>query len=169
MDIVHWGVWGGGGGLGKKNIFSIILYIYILYYIILYIIYGGGWGCLLQYTEYCRLNNSVYYGIVAEFSGPIFKVRLVPNDVAVGPPPQGQMTVSQHSKSEGCHPSDLLCWLTVIWSGAPTDSLGGRPHIANFIWNGRYSCLRVWISCRCLCSRSPNQTRRFQAGSVEKW
>jgi hypothetical protein len=25
---------------------------------------------------------------------------------------------------EGCHPSDLL---TVIWSGAPTDSLGGDP------------------------------------------
>jgi hypothetical protein len=23
-----------------------------------------------------------------------------------------------------CHPSDLLCWLSVIWSGAPTDSLG---------------------------------------------
>ncbi len=28
-------------------------------------------------------------------------------------------------RGEGCHPSDLLCWLTVIWSGAPTDSLGG--------------------------------------------
>jgi hypothetical protein len=25
-------------------------------------------------------------------------------------------------RGEGCHPSDLLCWLTVIWSGAPTDS-----------------------------------------------
>jgi hypothetical protein len=22
-------------------------------------------------------------------------------------------------RGEGCHPSDLLCWLTVIWSGAP--------------------------------------------------
>jgi hypothetical protein len=30
-------------------------------------------------------------------------------------------------RGEGCHPSDLLCWLTVIWSGAPTDSLGGGP------------------------------------------
>jgi len=28
-------------------------------------------------------------------------------------------------RGEGCHPSDLLCWLTVIWSGAPTDSFGG--------------------------------------------
>jgi hypothetical protein len=28
-------------------------------------------------------------------------------------------------RGEGCHPFDLLCWLTVIWSGAPTDSLGG--------------------------------------------
>jgi hypothetical protein len=28
-------------------------------------------------------------------------------------------------RGEECHPSDLLCWLTVIWSGAPTDSLGG--------------------------------------------
>jgi hypothetical protein len=24
----------------------------------------------------------------------------------------------------GTTPSGLLCWLTVIWSGAPTDSLG---------------------------------------------
>jgi hypothetical protein len=30
-------------------------------------------------------------------------------------------------RGEECHPSDLLCWLTVIWSGAPTDSLGGGP------------------------------------------
>jgi len=30
-------------------------------------------------------------------------------------------------RGEGCHPSDLLCWLTVIWSGAPTDSLGEVP------------------------------------------
>jgi hypothetical protein len=33
-------------------------------------------------------------------------------------------------RGEGCqcgHPYDLLCWLTVIWSGAPTDSLGGVP------------------------------------------
>jgi hypothetical protein len=22
-------------------------------------------------------------------------------------------------RGEGCHPSDLLCWLTVIWSGPP--------------------------------------------------
>jgi hypothetical protein len=28
-------------------------------------------------------------------------------------------------RGERCHPSDLLCLLTVIWSGAPTDSLGG--------------------------------------------
>ncbi len=28
-----------------------------------------------------------------------------------------------------CHPSDLLWWLSVIWSGAPTDSLGGSFHI----------------------------------------
>jgi hypothetical protein len=27
-------------------------------------------------------------------------------------------------RGEGCHPSDLLCLLPVIWSGAPTDSLG---------------------------------------------
>ncbi len=32
-------------------------------------------------------------------------------------------------RGEGCHLSDLLCWLTVIWSGAPTDSLGGGPTI----------------------------------------
>jgi hypothetical protein len=31
-------------------------------------------------------------------------------------------------RGEGCHPSDLLCWLTVTWSGAPADSLGGMPH-----------------------------------------
>ncbi len=34
-------------------------------------------------------------------------------------------------RGEGCHPSDLLCWLTVIWSGAPTDSLEEAPH-ANY-------------------------------------
>jgi hypothetical protein len=33
-------------------------------------------------------------------------------------------------RGEGCHPSDLLCWLTVIWSGAPTDSLGGAPTVS---------------------------------------
>ncbi len=32
-------------------------------------------------------------------------------------------------RGEGCHPSDLLCWLTVIWSGAPTDSLGEGPQV----------------------------------------
>jgi hypothetical protein len=26
-------------------------------------------------------------------------------------------------RGEGCHPSDLLCWLTVIWSGSPTAAL----------------------------------------------
>ncbi len=26
-------------------------------------------------------------------------------------------------RGEGCHSSDLLCWLEVIWSGAPTDSI----------------------------------------------
>jgi hypothetical protein len=34
-------------------------------------------------------------------------------------------------RGEGCHPSDLLCWLTVIWSGSPTDSLGGGPQHQN--------------------------------------
>jgi hypothetical protein len=33
---------------------------------------------------------------------------------------------------EGCHPSDLLCWLTVIWSGVPTDSLGGGPQTIGY-------------------------------------
>jgi hypothetical protein len=23
----------------------------------------------------------------------------------------------RNNRGEGCHPSDLLCWLTVIWSG----------------------------------------------------
>ncbi len=32
-------------------------------------------------------------------------------------------------RGEGCHPSELLCWLTVIWSGAPTDSLGVAQNI----------------------------------------
>ena len=36
-------------------------------------------------------------------------------------------------RGEGCHPSDLLCWLTVIWSGAPTDSLGGGPYLLLFV------------------------------------
>ncbi len=38
-------------------------------------------------------------------------------------------------RGEGCHchPSDLLCWLTVIWSGAPTDSLGGAPTPCYFL------------------------------------
>ncbi len=31
-------------------------------------------------------------------------------------------------RGEGFHTSDLLCWLTVIWSGAPTDSFEGSPH-----------------------------------------
>ena len=35
-------------------------------------------------------------------------------------------------RGEGWHPSDLLCWLTVIWSGAPTDSLGGAPTRGKF-------------------------------------
>jgi hypothetical protein len=35
-------------------------------------------------------------------------------------------------RGEGCHPSDLLCWLTVIWPGAPTDSMGGGVHILTF-------------------------------------
>jgi hypothetical protein len=35
-------------------------------------------------------------------------------------------------RGEGCHPSDLLCWLTVIWSGAPTDSLG-EAHIKHVL------------------------------------
>ncbi len=30
-------------------------------------------------------------------------------------------------RGEGCHPSDLLCWMTVIWSEAPTDILEGGP------------------------------------------
>jgi hypothetical protein len=30
-------------------------------------------------------------------------------------------------RGEECQPSDLLCWLTVIWSGAPTDSLWEVP------------------------------------------
>jgi hypothetical protein len=32
-------------------------------------------------------------------------------------------------RGEGCHPSGLLCWLTVIWSGTPTDFLGGAPTV----------------------------------------
>jgi hypothetical protein len=28
-------------------------------------------------------------------------------------------------RGEGCQPSDLLCWLTVIWSGALSRFLGG--------------------------------------------
>jgi hypothetical protein len=42
-----------------------------------------------------------------------------------------QLFCSQTWRGEGreergvtCHPSDLLCWLTIIWSGAPTDSMG---------------------------------------------
>ncbi len=35
-------------------------------------------------------------------------------------------------RGEGCHLSDLLCWLTVIWSGAPTDSLEGGPQVYGF-------------------------------------
>jgi hypothetical protein len=30
-------------------------------------------------------------------------------------------------RGEVCHPSGLLCWLTVIWSGAPPNSLGEVP------------------------------------------
>jgi hypothetical protein len=30
-------------------------------------------------------------------------------------------------RGEGCHPSGLLCWLPVIWSGARTYSLGEVP------------------------------------------
>jgi hypothetical protein len=30
-------------------------------------------------------------------------------------------------RKERCHPYDLLCWLTVIWPWAPTDSLGEVP------------------------------------------
>ncbi len=33
---------------------------------------------------------------------------------------------TRRGRGEGCHPSDLLCWLTVIWSGAQIDSVGGR-------------------------------------------
>jgi hypothetical protein len=36
-------------------------------------------------------------------------------------------------RGERCHPSDLLCWLTVIWSEAPTDSLGGGPYLLLFV------------------------------------
>jgi hypothetical protein len=36
-------------------------------------------------------------------------------------------------RGEGCHPSDLLCWLTVIWSGAPTDSLREVSTTGTFI------------------------------------
>jgi hypothetical protein len=37
-------------------------------------------------------------------------------------------------RGEVCHPSDLLCWLTVIWSGATTDSLGGAPTAPLFLY-----------------------------------
>ncbi len=37
-------------------------------------------------------------------------------------------------RGEGCHPSELLCGLTVIWSGAPTDSLGGGRGEAHSIY-----------------------------------
>ncbi len=56
-------------------------------------------------------------------------------------------------RGEGCHPSDLLCWLTVIWSGAPTDSLGGRPTI---LYKSSWTyCTRLTWSCM---SRQPKIT-----------
>ncbi len=33
----------------------------------------------------------------------------------------------RRERGDGCHPSELLGRLTVIWSEASTDSLGGRP------------------------------------------
>jgi hypothetical protein len=30
-----------------------------------------------------------------------------------------EQTGGGEERGEGCHPSGLLCWLTVIWSGAP--------------------------------------------------
>ncbi len=55
----------------------------------------------------------------------------------------------------GCHPSELLCWLTVIWSGAPTNSnsLGGAPTVFSF----RKCCLS-YESRRC----SPTWTKTVQ-------
>jgi hypothetical protein len=38
----------------------------------------------------------------------------------------------------GMPPSDLLCWLTVIWSGAPTDFLGEVPTVG-------YNDFHNWI------------------------
>jgi hypothetical protein len=35
----------------------------------------------------------------------------------------GDLTPYLTYGGEGCYTSDLLCWLTVIWSGIPTDSL----------------------------------------------
>jgi hypothetical protein len=35
-------------------------------------------------------------------------------------------------EERGCHPSVLLCWLTVIWSGAPLIPWGGGPHETSF-------------------------------------
>ncbi len=55
-----------------------------------------------------------------------------PQGISGGPWPDDRQPTKQvrgvHSKSERYHPSDLLCWLTVIWSGAPTDSFGRGPH-----------------------------------------
>ncbi len=49
-----------------------------------------------------------------------------------------ELTGKGRGRGEGCHPSELLCWLTVIWSGAPTDSLGGGPQ--------HYNWRRVYIN-----------------------
>ena len=42
-----------------------------------------------------------------------------------------EQTGGEGGRGEGCHPFDLLCWLAVIWSGAPTDSLGEGLHKAS--------------------------------------
>ncbi len=42
-------------------------------------------------------------------------------------------------RGDGCHPSSLMCWLTVIWSGAHTDSLGEVPTRYKKTVNRRHS------------------------------
>ncbi len=50
-------------------------------------------------------------------------------------------------RGEGYHPSDLLCWLTVIWSGAPNDSLGGGPTLEVTIHLNNFYFLCFLVKC----------------------
>ncbi len=53
-----------------------------------------------------------------------------------------QLWVGERGERRGMPPSDLLCWLTVIWSGALTDSLRGRPHTSATI---QFKCEKIII------------------------